>query len=370
MFGLVGSANEILTKYNARMDKGDLSILSALLASSAGEDNLTPMLNLVSNCAMYFAAVTSIVGVTSALRGSQAASRLQNVAQEMNESLKTMSENAEVSTNLKHQEIFPQLVYEFALDQISLAGSRHELDLANNDNLRERMRMLDGRPSSLVRASRKKVANYYFVFQPATDWHPRFNNMMREQHLPGFVGCTNSLEALGPYLIEFRKLVGPEPILHILLPSAHMYVVEEELIIPADLQPLRFTGQVHSKGSPYVYAAIEGLDKTDIWNVGLLPKPNVLGTWTKVGAAAGGIGAGIAGAIAGVAVGGALAIVGVGVAFPAMGMVATDLVLTGGVAVGLLGGGAAAGTAAGMHITETAKWKGTARDKDNKKKRR
>jgi hypothetical protein len=175
------------------------------------------------------------------------------------------------------------------------------------------------------------------------------------------VGCTNNLDLLGLFLVAFRKVIGPEAIIHILLLSAHMYIIEEDITIPAELQPIKFKGQIHRSGNPYVHAAISGLPKSDVQDVGHLIRPNKNGAWTKVGAAAGGIGGVVAGGIAG---GCGLTLIG-GVAFALAGPVVLPFAVAG-VYAGILGGGSAAGAAAGMRITEDAKWKGIGRDSNDK----
>jgi hypothetical protein len=290
-----GSINQLTSSLNDRMNKGDLSLVAALLAKSDGIDNLTPMLATAGNFAKCLAAATTVLGATATLCGHQAMSHFKKIGQEMSESLKKLCELAAVSANLNHQERFPQWVYDFASDQIAVVAYNQELELINNENLERRSRMLNNPGLSFEKAKKEKVANYFFVYHPATDWHAPFNMMIRKTPLPGFVGCTNSIEGLGLYLSEFRKLVGPEAVLHVLLPSAHMYVIEENISIPQELQPMKIVGQRHYSGNPYVHASVEGLREHEIRDVGLVVKPNVIGAWTKVGAAAGGIGAGIAG---------------------------------------------------------------------------
>jgi len=355
------SIDSTFTKINARMEKGDLSFVQALLASADGKDTITPMLATAGNWAKYAAAASTVVGATVTLFGADAVSHFKNLAQEMSKSLKELCDVAAVSTNLAHEKDFPQWVYNFVADQIAVESFDRDLEKTNNEDLLRRIRQDQGKGTFIYEkkttTSKKPVAHYYFVYHPATDWHATFNQKIRENRLPGFVGCTNSIDALGVYLVEFRKIIGVDAVIHILLPSAHMYVIKEDINVIPELRPLKITGQMHYSHNPYVHAMIEGLDDVDVREVGRLRKPNALGAWDKVGAAAGGLGAGVAGGAAG---------------FWGLGLAALAItgapVIIGGVAIGgLLAGGAAAGTAAGIRITENAKWKGIDGDKKKDK---
>lgn len=359
------AVKETFTKINERMDKGDLSLVQALCAASDGVDKLTPTLAAAANWAKFAAAASTVVGATVTLFGADAVGHFKKIAQEMSKSLKELCDAAEVSTNLLYEKEFPQWVFDFVSDQISVVSTGRDLEKTNNENLAPWTRALEDARSNRQDAENADVAHFYFVYHPATDWHAAFNIKMRESRLPGFVGCTNNLDALGAFLVRFRQVIGPDAVIHILLPSAHMYVIEEEVIVPAELQPIRFKGQIHRSGHPYVHASIRGLDATNIQDVGRLIRPNKLGAWDKVGAAAGGIGAGVAGGL----VGGA-GLWGVGVAaFLLAGPVAIPFeaaILGGSALAGVLGGGSAAGAVTGIHITEKAKWKGTGRNSKDK----
>jgi hypothetical protein len=180
---------------------------------------------------------------------------------------------------------------------------------------------------------------------------------MRESRIPGFIGCTNSIEVLCIYLVEFRRIIEPEAIIHIQLPSAHTYVIEQEITVIKELPSIKIMGQVHLFGKPYVHAAIEGFEEADGSDVGCLLKPNVVGAWDKVGAAAGDLGAGIAG--------GAVGFFNIGLA-AAMNTPAAPVVVGCVALAGLLGGSSAAGALTGIDITQRAKWRGIWRDKKSK----
>jgi hypothetical protein len=357
--GAADTVNKIMSKINSRMDKGDLSLLQALAASSDGKDMLGPMLATAGNWAKFATAASGIVAVTTTLIGADAMTHCKKVAREMSKSLETLCKSVEVSTNLKHEKDFPKWVYDFVANE----SSGRDLININNKSLKRRIKELDCSLPDSSHSEGRDVAHYYFVYHPATDWHAPFSNMVRKEPLPGFVGATDSLDALGLYLIKFRKVVGPEAVIHILMPSAHMYVIKEEITVPAALQPLRITGQKHYSGNPYVHATIQGMDEADLRDIGLLVKPNKLGAGDVAGAVAGGLGAGIAGgAVACIGVG-FLAVAGCTVAGPVfLASAAADLVIGGGMIAGLLGGGSAAGAVTGVAITEKAKWKGTGCD--------
>ncbi|KAG9512303.1 hypothetical protein KCV07_g9543, partial [Aureobasidium melanogenum] len=138
-----------------------------------------------------------------------------------------------------------------------------------------------------------------------------------------------------------------------------MYVIEENIIIRAELQPIRFESQIYQNHS--VHEAIAGQHRSHFQNVGRLIRPNKIGAWTEVGEAAGGIRGGIAGGVAG---GCGLLLIRL-VAACLAGLVVIPSAVTG-VWAGVLSGGTGAGAAAGMRITEDAKWKGTSRESEDK----
>lgn len=302
--------------------------------------------------AKYAAAATSIFAVTKILIGLEAEGFLRNAAREMNASLKQLCEAATVSTNLQHQEKFAKHVYQFVRYQIRLHArdDSFEIDAMTGPiGLVSRSIGLASKP--VTHDCPEKPANYFFVYHPASDWHPAFHDMIRSNPLPGFVGACNNLNALGVFLSTFRKAVGSEAVIHILLPSAHMYVLPEEILVSADILPLRMTGQMHMSNQPYCHATITGLDACDVREIGMLPKPKDVDIATTAGAVAAGIGTGLASGTAALVAGDLLLCL----LCPPAGAAAAAGVLA--IVVGSLGVGATTGTVVGTSIFDKARWK-------------
>lgn len=338
-------------------------------------ETFTPTLQMARSWVNFATSIASIVAITTVLVGADATSHFKKLGAEMNASLKGMCDAAEVSTNLEHESTFPQWVYDFVLDQVAKAaapsGGLRELADVNDRHLRScaESSRKDG-PIKMVDQEKhheqQAPAQYFFVYHPGNDWHGSFNATVRKKPIPGFIGATNNLNALGLYLAKFRDFIGPEAIINILLPSAHMYVIQDEILVSENMQPMRIMGQTHRSGNSYVHATITGVAATDTQDVGLLFKPNDISAATIAGAVAGGIGAGSAVAAVGFL---AVATLGFTVAGPALvASAAVDSLVFGGAVVGGLASGSAVGAVTGRHVTERAKWKGTGRDEAAKEK--
>nr|POE60984.1 hypothetical protein CFP56_64693 [Quercus suber] len=362
---------ETIERFNSALDQdGGHTLLEGMShgaatgAISAAAEQLTPTLQVVQTWARFIGVATSVVALTTTLMGADAVSHFKKLAVEMSKSLRSLCDAAEVSTNLHHEDKFPQWVLDFVSDQITKTVGHDDLDAINSQSLFDHFHHPAAvEPDTDSQQQQAKPAHYFFVYHPGNDWHAPFNSLLRNNPLPGFVGATNNLDALGLFLLDFRKLVGPTAIMHVLLPSAHMYVIPDKITVAQEHLPLRVTGQTHRSGNPYVHASIVGLSDDCITDVGLLPIPNEVTTSTMVGAVSGGIGAGVAGTVVG----------GVGIAFvvafgctlagPALVTAAAlDIAVTGSMIVGGLASGTTAGALTGIHVRESAKWKGTRRD--------
>lgn len=134
--GACDTFNECLTDLRARQKKGgDLSLVQALFATSEGKDTITPMLATASNWAKFAATASTILAATVTLCGADAVSHFKSIAQDMSKSLRELCDVAAVSTNLKHEAKFPQWVFDFVADQISVATIGQDLEKINNENL-------------------------------------------------------------------------------------------------------------------------------------------------------------------------------------------------------------------------------------------
>lgn len=112
-----------------------MSLVQALFATSEGKDTITPMLATASNWAKFAATASTILAATVTLCGADAVSHFKSIAQDMSKSLRELCDVAAVSTNLKHEAKFPQWVFDFVADQISVAAIGQDLEKINNENL-------------------------------------------------------------------------------------------------------------------------------------------------------------------------------------------------------------------------------------------
>jgi hypothetical protein len=333
--------------------KGSSAVTDGVLES------LDPMLKATGHFATFVTGAYGVYALTKTLIAKEAMDHFKKLAVEVSETLKSLCEAAQVSVNLAHQKDFPQWVYHFVSDEVAKVASGEDLEPVNSNSLLGRIKLLgkaEPQKDSSNEKETKAPPQYFFVYHPGSDWHAAFNNMIRQKPIPGFVGATNNLNLLGHYLDQFRSFVGPEAVINILFPSAHVYVIEDDINVDGKLHPIRFTGQKHYSGTPFVHMCAIGMDETNVTDLKLLPKYRGISAGRKVGIAAGGIGAGIGGAIAGGALVVGVVTLGAVFAGPAiLAGAAAEAVILGGTAAGFLGGGAAAGTLAGIQMTEDAR---------------
>ncbi|KAJ9618208.1 hypothetical protein H2203_009123 [Taxawa tesnikishii (nom. ined.)] len=179
--------------------------------------------------------------------------------------------------------------------------------------------------------------------------------------LIGLVGATDSLGVLGQYLLAFRNEFGRDAVLHVLVPSAHLYVLPDEICVPQELRPLRITGQTNFEGIEYCQATLLGLEMADVRSVKIMPPRlsrggNAVAKSASICAA---VGAG-ATAFGGVLVPSMLAL---NLLCPPVGLALTAGVWTSVVTAGLVGGAASktAANAVEGYVTNTLRAKKEAR---------
>jgi hypothetical protein len=337
--------------------------------------NVTATAEKLGTCGAWvsFAYVAShAFSATRILTGTDAMGHFKKLAVEINTSLKSLCTAAEVSTNLQHQQVFPKWVYDFVSNEIlkaeretprdhykaARAWPRSRHSLARFIRLCRHVGMFlfrSGKSFDCKPMQGQRPVHYFIVYHPGTAWHAAFNEMLKTKPLRNFIGTTDNIDVLRASLPSIRRCIGPEATIHILLPSAHLYIVPEYVRVPQDIQPLRITGQRHHTGAPFVHVPLDldGQDDSSVRDVGLLPIPNEIGAGTIVCAVAGGTTAGVAATVAGAFVCGFVVAVCAPAAIPAIGAA---------MAVGGLGSGASAGALTGIHITEWARWKGTRAD--------
>ena len=233
-------------------------------------DASTGVLNAVT-FSKYIRTVSTVLLKTETLTGPDGvetqdiARAVENVGDQLGKKLDIVYETTSTSTNLDYQRNFPSLVHAFVAQEIRLVqGEKHGADEA-------------GTVEEAHGVTEVMHKHLFFVFHPATDWHKDLRLLIEKSPLPGFIGPCDNLLALERYLYDIRRALGPEPVLHILLPTAHSYTLPHEIVVTEFLRPLKVKGEIHRHGQPYVSATITGLGDTDVEGIHLLPRPDMAG---------------------------------------------------------------------------------------------
>lgn len=115
--------------------------------------------------------------------------------------------------------------------------------------------------------------HYFTVFNHSDLWHPDFADIQRGDPLgPSYLGHRTDLDELCAFLAEeVRPRVGPEAILHILMPSVGPLSLEEAVKFPKAMRPFKVDGQIGDGGIPFVYiCAPEARDQKCLSGIGVL----------------------------------------------------------------------------------------------------
>ncbi|KAI1215168.1 uncharacterized protein F4807DRAFT_23991 [Annulohypoxylon truncatum] len=140
-----------------------------------------------------------------------------------------------------------------------MAGSLSGID-QNLDSINSRGDYFPQHVHSYIRTmierhSRDEMPHYFFVFHQGHEWHPKFEDLQRQDPLgPPFVGYKDDLDELCAFLVdEVRPQVGTEPVLHILMPTVKPLAITESLRFPDAMRPFCVEGQKGDGGVPYVF---------------------------------------------------------------------------------------------------------------------
>jgi hypothetical protein len=133
--------------------------------------------------------------------------------------------------------------------------------------------------------SRMKVGTLLpvlLVFNPGSTWHSHTEALLEEKPLPKALVYKffTDFEALFSYafLLCARDVIEPHREIHILLPSAHTYVIPAPFVIPAAIAPVIIAGDLNREGKPFVWLQknVGHIKTSDIRHIGLLPGPPLL----------------------------------------------------------------------------------------------
>ncbi|KUJ14921.1 uncharacterized protein LY89DRAFT_124934 [Mollisia scopiformis] len=229
--------------------KGDAALVAYTNLANAVQ---TPAFKAAAATTASFVSFASVVlpicAVTSTITGIYAQAKLLELGQEITDNLKKLTESAQVANSLQYQAHFGQHVHDFVASRIRACKKSDA----------------DGKDSS--------TTDYFFVYHPRTDWHASFERHIEEKPLPNLLGWTHNLELIAHFVSQIRATIGPEATVHILMPSAHMYIVPEEFTLDQSLFPLVFEGELADSSEPYVYLNMPELDASSFHQIGRLPQ--------------------------------------------------------------------------------------------------
>lgn len=191
--------------------------------------------------------------------GRRAIEELGKISSHLETIARTMTANSSFG------DFFPQHVFEFVNAEISRYKSENE----------------------------DKSLHLFFVYNPGTEWYPKFDALRKANPLPPtFSGCYYNLELLcGILQYVVRPAVGPDAIFHILIPSNVPVFFHEPLVFPSAIGKLHITGELETvnNGYPYIWMHVRGAhEHLTLENVANIREPN---TWQNAAVFAAGIGA-------------------------------------------------------------------------------
>jgi hypothetical protein len=213
-------------------------------------DRLMSTATQAASFVSFASAVLPICTITTTVSGVYAQAKLLELGQEISDELKKVTEAAHVANNVQHQAHFAQHVYDFATSRTRAAKEE--------------------------RSKRKfPGSDIFFIYHPGTDWHASFEALQAKRPIPSLVGWTHSLDLIGRYASEIRQAIGPETRIHILMPSAHLYLIPDDFKLDRAMSPCVFEGELAYTAMPYVHVNIPKLDESHFHQIGRLPQKKV-----------------------------------------------------------------------------------------------
>lgn len=198
---------------------------------------------------------TQVLILVSIILGIYLTRKLTRYGFGIYKSLRVSSAASEVQKNLDYQVRFAESVHRF----IEYQDKLHKSDSAIKPIIR--------RFGPWVAAAKEQ---WIYVYHPGSDWHAAFYET--SCRVANFKGIADSLPALMEQIRELRERQKDDewPVVHILLPSAHSYELPTELDFPAELRPVRVTGQKDCHGRPYCRGVIRGVAEGAVVDVEVL----------------------------------------------------------------------------------------------------
>jgi hypothetical protein len=119
--------------------------------------------------------------------------------------------------------------------------------------------------------------DYFVVFNPGTEWQPKFDEANRTRPLgPHYLGYSHDLDILVDFLVgSARPRLGPDAVLHILIPVVSRLAITESLTFPEEMGPFKVSGELAENGLPRAYLCMPlQRDCTNFQHIGSLrPRP-------------------------------------------------------------------------------------------------
>jgi hypothetical protein len=130
------------------------------------------------------------------------------------------------------------------------------------------------------------VSHYFTVFSKGNLWYPKFADLQRSDPLgPSYLGQRTDLDELCAFLAEeVRPRVGPQAILHILMPTIGQISLEEAVKFPEAMHPCSINGELGDAGTPFVYICTpERRDKECLRDIGVLKQREIWVMFEAIG---------------------------------------------------------------------------------------
>lgn len=188
-----------------------------------------------------------ICAIASTVSGIQAQCHLQELGQEISDELKKVANASETTSSLQYQAHFARHVHDFASSKIRDSQGKH--------------------PSCETSGS-----DYFLIYHPGTDWHASFEALLQAEPLPRLLGYTHSLDLIGYFVSQMRDLIGLKATVHVLMPSAHMYIISEDFALDPAVFPIVFEGELGYSAQPHVWVNMPAVADTCFHHIGRLPQ--------------------------------------------------------------------------------------------------
>jgi len=138
--------------------------------------------------------------------------------------------------------------------------------------------------SEIRRYQFEKDGHYFFIYNPGTEWYPKFDQLAKSNPLPvGFCGYFHNLELLCGLLHHvLRPSLGPDAVFHILVPSNGPLIMPDPVLFPAAIGKLHIKGELDAvnNGCPYVWMNIRNITQNLVLDsVGNMQEPD---SWREV----------------------------------------------------------------------------------------